>query len=131
MPLVCWLPHSGNAFLWHRSGNFYEGMSHILTGHTSYSYGIGWLYQLHLSGMWWGEVSTSLVWKTLKSTATQRHEWPALSAHMIRLYRFPELTSVYLLKPITARATTATLDACLVSVSCLVTFHSRDFSQRA
>lgn len=39
----------------------------------------------------------------------------------VRLHRFPERISVYLLKLITAVATTAISYACLLSLSCLVT----------
>lgn len=57
--------------------------------------------------------------------------WSELTAHMKRLCRFPELTSVYLPKPITAKAATATRCACSLSISCLVTSHSSDLPQQA
>lgn len=51
-------------------------------------------------------VLISLISKTPKTETHQGLLWSALMAHKKRPCRFPELTSIYLLKPVTAQAAT-------------------------
>lgn len=64
-----------------------------------------------------GMAVISLICKTLKTDSNPGTLWSTFVAQTIRLSRFPELTSVYLLKPLTTGAATATDHACLLSSS--------------
>ena len=88
---------SGNSSQF-RGGNFSHTNCHY--------YDIGWHPQFYLSRRSTSPV-ISPICKTLKTDSDQGLLWFVLTAHTIRPRRFPGLPSVDLLKPVTARAATA------------------------
>lgn len=90
-------------------------------------YDVGWHHQFYLSR----SPVISPIWRTLKTDSDQGLLWFVPTAHTIRPRRFPGLPSVDLLKPVTARAATASPHACLLSISCLVTSPGSESFQQA